>query len=79
MLCLNCGREIEFNGNVCPWCGAPKMQSQRVSIFSLLYGLGGAFIGVGLGVTVNEEFGWLIGGFIGMVIGVIAGYSKGST
>lgn len=54
------------------------MQSQRVSIFALLYGFGGAFIGVGLGVIVNEEFGWLIGGFIGMVIGVIAGYSKGS-
>lgn len=28
MLCLICGREVEFNGNVCPWCGTQKVQSQ---------------------------------------------------
>lgn len=28
MLCLNCGKEIPVIGNVCPWCGAQKVQSQ---------------------------------------------------
>ena len=29
MLCSNCGMEIPFEGNVCPWCRADKSRDQE--------------------------------------------------
>ena len=78
MQCSNCGKNVEFAGNICPYCGTPKIQDQRINIFAYLYGFGGAAIGAGLGLGVNEEVGWLVGGFIGMIIGTFAGILKGS-
>lgn len=79
MLCLNCGRDVEFNGNVCPWCGAQKAQSQLTHIFCYFWGFLGAGVGGFIGYQMDPEVGWLIGGGIGMVIGIIIGLNKGST
>ena len=79
MLCLNCGREVEFNGNVCPWCGAQKVQSQVTHIYSYFWGFLGAGVGGFIGYQMEPEVGWLIGGGIGLVVGVVFGFSKGST
>ena len=38
MLCQNYGRQVEFVGNVCPWCGAQKLQSQTIQIFFYVRG-----------------------------------------
>lgn len=78
MLCLNCGREVEFNGNVCPWCGAQKVQSQVTHIYSYFWGFLGAGVGGFIGFQMNADVGWLIGGGIGLVVGVVFGFSKGS-
>lgn len=79
MLCQNCGREVEFNGNVCPWCGAQKVQSQVTHIYSYFWGFLGAGGGGFIGYQINPEVGWLIGGGIGLVVGVVFGFSKGSS
>lgn len=79
MLCQNCGRNVEFIGNVCPWCGAQKMQSQLTHMYSYFWGFLGAGVCGYIGYTVNPEAGWLIGGGFGLVLGVIIGFAKGST
>lgn len=33
MLCMKCGREVEPNGNVCPWRGAQKAKAQTMNIY----------------------------------------------
>ena len=78
MLCQNCGRQVEFVGNVCPWCGAPKLQSQTIQIFFYIWGFIGMCVGAGIGyLTIGDE-GAYIGGLIGEVIAVVIGIIKGS-
>jgi DNA-directed RNA polymerase subunit RPC12/RpoP len=79
MLCLNCGREVEFNGNVCPWCGAQKVQSQLTHIYAYFWGILGAGLGAFIGYQMDPEFGWFVGGGIGMVGGIVIGLAKGSS
>ena len=77
MLCQNCGRQVEFVGNVCPWCGAQKMRSQAAHICFYIWGFIGVGIGGGIGyLTVGDEGGF-IGGVIGGVVLGVAGYAKG--
>ncbi len=78
MLCQNCGREVEFIGNVCPWCGVQKLQSQSIHIFIYIYGIPLGLLGAFIGDKVNPEMGMVVGALIGMVVGVILGYSRGA-
>ena len=78
MLCLNCGRQVEFVGNVCPWCGAQKLQSQNLHITTLFWGLLGTFLGAGIGWEFNNVVGAVIGGIIGMVGGTALGIARAS-
>lgn len=79
MLCQNCGRQVEFIGNVCPWCGAQKLQSQSIHLFVNIFGIGLGLLGGFIGYKVNAEMGMIVGGLIGMVVGVALGYKTGST
>ena len=78
MLCQNCGRQVEFVGNVCAWCGAPKMQSQSIHLYSQIFGIALGFLGVFIGNKVDPEIGWLVGGLIGVVVGALLGIKAGS-
>ena len=77
MQCLNCGREVEFNGNVCPWCGAQKLQSQSIHMFINIYGIPLGLPGGFIGDRMNGEYGMVVGGLLGAIIGVILGYRTG--
>ena len=78
MLCQNCGRQVEFIGNVCAWCGAPKIQSQSIHLFANIFGIGLGLLGGFIGSKVNEEYGMIVGALIGLVVGVLLGYNKGA-
>jgi hypothetical protein len=65
MRCSNCGKDVPFNGNVCPWCNNDKTADKQTQILGFFFGL------------VGGALGWLIHGFgvalIGIVIGVLVG------
>lgn len=65
MRCSNCGKDIPFTGNVCPYCHVDKSGDQTSMVFGMIFGV----IGGGLG--------WAIAGpgvaFIGLIVGVIIG------
>jgi hypothetical protein len=60
--CSNCGKNIPFMGNVCPWCHADKSKDQAVQV-SLV---AGTIFGVLIGVVVND-----VG--VGIVAGLVCG------
>lgn len=70
MLCSNCGKDIPFNGNVCPWCHADKSGDQFVYVAGFLAGCLGFFVGN----MVNGCVGGLIGMVVCMVAAVIGGH-----
>ena len=87
MLCQNCGKEIPFVGQVCPWCHTNKAESQRTFLLVYVYGFVGMILGAvlgaasGIGTAIDKGFlegdgevGWLIGGVVGgFTLGVIGG------
>jgi hypothetical protein len=68
MQCANCGKDIPFNGNVCPWCHTGKSRDkQRTAITYCV-----AVIGMGIGYLVNGTCGVVAGAFIGGIVGAVA-------
>lgn len=67
MLCSGCGKDIPFNGTVCPYCHRDKSKDQQYTVWAFIFGLGLGWLGYKLlGV-------WgAIGGFI---VGCIAAYA----
>ena len=78
MLCQNCGRQVEFVGNVCPWCGAQKMRSQAAHIYFYIWGFIGVGIGGFIGYHTGEDAGGFVGALVGGVILGVIGYIKGA-
>ncbi|CAM3399193.1 hypothetical protein BST27_29225 [Mycobacterium intermedium] len=66
MRCSNCGKDIPFSGNVCPWCNADKSGDQTNQVFMILFGLIGGGLGYAVGGPVGGFIGVLIGGFVGL-------------
>lgn len=71
MLCSNCGKDIPFNGNVCPYCHADKSGDQGVYGMAVIGGL----IGGGIGYAINDFTGFIAGMFIGMIPMMLLGLS----
>ena len=71
MLCTNCGKDIPFVGNVCPWCHANKSGDQGTVVLGLI----GSAIGAGLGYLIGGIMGGVVGWFVGIVVGVVFGDS----
>lgn len=58
MLCSNCGKDVPFVGNVCPWCKKDKSMDQVRHALAIVAGAGCAYIGAKL------FGGWgIVGGF----------------
>lgn len=70
MRCSNCGKDVPFTGNVCPYCKADKSKDQFGTMLSVPLGLGGLALG---GYTLGF---W--GGAVGFVVGVIGAIVLGS-
>lgn len=80
MKCSNCGKEIPFAGEVCPFCHASKKGDQAQHVALVIGLVVGALVGFGgltaLGV---ESLGAKIGVTFGMMIafGVLGARAKG--
>lgn len=77
MYCSNCGKDIPFAGNVCPYCGADKSKDQQAYAALVMGGIGGAIIGWIVSANLIGEpcfgiIGVFPGGFIGALIGALA-------
>lgn len=59
MRCSGCGKDVPFNGEVCPFCQRDKSSDQTIHVLGM--------IGMFIGGTVGS---W-IGGFGGMIVGAI--------
>lgn len=68
MVCSNCGKEIPFVGNVCPYCKVDKRQDQS----EFLAGCLGAVVGIVVGAMVAGIGGGIAGFFIGTILALIA-------
>lgn len=68
MRCSNCGKDVPFLGNVCPWCHADKKKDRLITVAAT----SGAVIGGIAGVLVVGWWGALAGGLIGAVGGAVA-------
>lgn len=71
MDCTNCGKDIPFWGDVCPWCHADKSEDKR----RYLYAVVGATT-VGVVCLFSMGFLWalggaLVGGFCGGAVAII--------
>jgi len=67
MRCSNCGKDIPFAGNVCPYCHADKSGDQRQQVFAILFGFGGG----ALGWAIHGPVAALIGLVVGVIVGLI--------
>ena len=69
MLCTNCGKNIPFAGNVCPYCHADKSEDKKKHARTLNY-VGAVVIGGMAGVLV----GFMISGpaiCVGAILGPV--------
>ena len=71
--CPNCGKNVPFSGNVCPWCKADKGEAKTLKVCVLI---GAVLAGVAGGMIFNGGIIAVLGSaFVGIVIGaVLAGY-----
>ena len=77
MRCSNCGKEVAYTGQICPYCKANKQGDQLTTGLLYIYGYGGGFVGAVVGYLVYGFLGGLGGLVLGCIIGGIAGASKG--
>jgi len=73
MLCQNCGKQVEFVGNVCPWCHTPKVKSQVIHVYAYIGGLLGGVLGAGAGYVISHGDFSMFGCLLGMCAGIFTG------
>lgn len=69
MICSECGKDIPFAGQVCPYCHREKRADQNGQAPALVLGLAGAV----LGYFIGEDWGVIVG----LVVGAIVGFKIG--
>lgn len=70
MHCSNCGKNIPFAGNVCPWCHTDKSGDQVITILMFIGGIVGAVIGAAAGQVVGAIVGFFAGAIVMCIIGM---------
>jgi predicted lipid-binding transport protein (Tim44 family) len=70
MTCSNCGKDVPFGGNVCPYCKADKSGDQMIQAIAFMGAMAGGVAGGIVGLIVGNI---LAGVATGMIIGMIAG------
>lgn len=74
MLCSGCGKDIPFNGTVCPYCQRDKSKDQAYTVTAFIYGL----IGGAIGYFVFGFWGVLGGFFLGCIIAAVTTLGGGT-
>lgn len=64
MRCSNCGKDIPFAGQVCPYCHANKSKDQNLTVFAFISGFGLAIFVYWITQNIFYAFFGLIGGVI---------------
>ena len=77
MICSNCGKDIPFNGQVCPHCKVNKQGDQAVNTLMQTGGCVGAIVGGIIGNLIGSFGGMMIGGFAGMILAMIVAMGEG--
>jgi hypothetical protein len=77
MICSNCGKDIPFNGQVCPHCKVNKQGDQAVNTLMQAGGCIGAIAGGFIGNLFGGFGGMLIGGFAGMILVMVIAMGEG--
>jgi hypothetical protein len=71
MLCSNCGKDIPFTGDVCPYCKTDKSKDQRIHAFAMLFAISGCLIGYFFGGFFKSILAGVVFGIIGMIIAMV--------
>lgn len=69
MLCSNCGKDIPFVGNVCPYCHHNKSGDKQLTAWTVFFSIVGAGIGIYLYGCVGLIVGFIAGGIVGAICG----------
>lgn len=67
MICSNCGKDVPFGGNVCPYCGAEKSGDQATYVLAVIGGVIGGVIGFVSYKAPGAVIGFLVGIFAVMI------------
>lgn len=62
MHCSGCGKDIPFEGDVCPYCGRDNTANQQFVVLAFLFAVPAAVIGI-----------WVFDSLIASVVGFIGG------
>lgn len=68
--CANCGKNVPFEGDVCPWCKADKSAQKIIKVFGLA---GALLVGLAVGAMSSGFLPAFIGGIVGAVVGTVIG------
>src|SRR5688572_32856015 len=68
MRCVNCGKDIPFSGNVCPYCHVDNTKSQTAQILGAVFGLGLGGLGYVLAGLWGALVGFGVGGISALVV-----------
>jgi len=69
MRCSGCGKDIPFNGSVCPYCQRDKSGDQAFTTITFV----GLLVGAGLGYAMGGVMGAIIGAIVGGFIAIFPG------
>lgn len=64
MRCIECGKDIPYDGNVCPWCHRDKSSSQRAATIALV----GALVSGGAGYFAAHS---ILFALLGLAVGYV--------
>ena len=64
MRCSGCGKDIPFNGTVCPYCQRDKSKDQAYTVVAFIFGI----IGGAIGYFIFGFWGVVGGFFLGCII-----------
>jgi hypothetical protein len=72
IICSNCGKNVPYIGNVCPYCNADKSKDKKSADTMTSY-VGAAFFGAIFGAILGYQVspgGLCFGAFLGPVVGL---------
>jgi hypothetical protein len=74
MRCSGCGKDIPFEGRVCPYCQRDKSQDQAFTVVAFILGL----IGGAVGYFIFGFWGALGGFFLGVIVAAVVTLGGGT-
>lgn len=64
MKCSNCGKDVPFLGNVCPYCHIDKSRDKAMMTWGMIGGIVGAIIGTAVAPCIGTAIGVFVGALL---------------